>query len=400
MICGSYNRRRPMSNSLRLLVVLLAVSLPLACAAAGPYDTPAIDFANRIHAASGAGPITLTYVNHAGLEGERLKVLERAIETQLRASGVKIAPGSPEVRITFSRNDRGWLWIAETPQGSDHKTVFLAVPEVSASAPRSSFILRRQLLLASEIPILDVLKIANPSAPVLLALTPEGLLVYQQNGGVWTQQQEVRIQRDQPMPRDPRGLLVPAADHLFDIYLPGMVCTSGATLPVALTCRAGDDLWPLGEQNAFFNASRNYFTGLLRPGFSKPVAPFYSAAAIALAGKTTWIFTGIDGKALYSEGNGEQPLGGTNDWGSDIAALHGCSQLAQVLAAGRGDDPEEDSLRAYEVLNRQASPSSPPMLLNGAVTALWTHNDPAAVVVIRVAQRERYEAYSVDLSCN
>jgi hypothetical protein len=261
--------------------------------------------------------------------------------------------------------------------------------------------LKEELLFSSDDPILDVLRVNSAAANILIALSPTDVAVYQSSGAGWTQQQKVKIERTAVMPRDPRGHLIAAADHFFDIYLPGSVCSSDSNLPITLTCRDADDLWPLGGQNAFFNSSRNYFTGLLRPGFSKPVSPFYSAAPITIADRAMWIFAGVDGQTRWSDGAPEQLLAGTSDWGSDIASLHsGCGTGTQVIAASKGDASDSDSLRAYEILNQQAAPASAPLAFNGVITALWTQVPDGRVTAAVQTSKGSYEAYAISLSCN
>ncbi len=388
-----------MSSILRLLALSLAVVVSVNCMAAAPFESPAVDFANRIKDASGAGTLTLTYTNAAGLDPEMLKVISTAIETQLRSAGVKLAPGGKDVRVTFSANERGWVWMAEIGSDLDRKVLVMEVPEAESVVAGKNLSLRRELLFHSTRPILDVLRVPATSGTILVALTPDSLLVYGQMAAQWTLQQQVRIERDLPMPRDARGHLVAATDHFFDIYLPGQVCASGAAVPVTLTCRNGDDLWPLGTQNAFFSAGRNFFSGLMRPGFAKQVAPFYSAAQVSSPDKATWTFAGVDGKVTFTEGAAQLPLPGAEQWGSDIAPLAACA--AGVIASSRSSDPSHDSLQFFQVVNRQATASTAALEFHGPIFSLWSHDkDSTAIVVIRNANGQRYEAYSIDLSCN
>jgi hypothetical protein len=403
---ASYNLDRPMSFIRRLFGLLAFMALSLVTAAAAPMDAPTADFAKRIFALTGpSSPVTLTFRNVSSLDPDQVRVVRTAIETQLRALGTKFVENSPQatlVRVTLSENTRGWLWIAEVTQGSSQRVVMLSVPGGERDlARRGSMSLREELLFTSDDPILDVLHVNSGTANLLIALSPSEVIVYQSNGAGWTQQQKAKIERTAVMPRDPRGHLVTASDHLFDIYLPGSVCSSNASLPITLTCRDADDLWPLGGQNAFFNSSRNFFTGLLRPGLPGPVSPFFSLASIPIADRTMWIFAGVDGQVRWSDGAAEQLLGGTSDWGSDIASLRsGCGAGTQVIAASKGDSSGADSLRAYEILNRQAAPSSVPLAFNGTITSMWTQVPEGRVTAAIQTAKGSYEAYGISLSCN
>ncbi len=402
---AGYNLGRPMSFICRLFGLLVAIALPLTGVAASPTEAPTTEFANRIFAVSGAGPVTLTVRNASTLDVEQVRIIRTGIETQLRNLGVKFvdAGQATQVRITLSQNARGWVWIAEVTIGSTLKVVMLSVPTSGQGdiAAHGQMSLRKQFLISSDEPIFDVLRLSSPAVKALFALAPNEVVVYQPNGNGWTPVQKIPIVRDSIMPRDPRGHLVAATDHLFDLYLPGTVCSSSASLPLALTCRDADDLWPLGGQNAFFNSSRNYFTGLLRPGFAKAVSPFYSAASVTIADRNVWIFAGVDGLVRWSDGASEQFLDATAEWGSDIASLHsGCGAGTQVIATGKGDDSDEDSVRAFEILNQQASAVSTPLTFAGSVTSLWTQSGDATVTATVHTTKGSYEAYAIDLSCN
>jgi hypothetical protein len=408
-MAASYNSWRPMSSMLKLFgiagALLLITALPLC--GADPAQNPPAEFASRILAITGPGSISFNIRNSSPMDADQLRVVQSAIETEVRRQGLNIVAAgnaTSDVRVTISQNSHGWLWIAEIQQGPEKKVAMLEVPAItrSSTSGHGSMTLRKQLLFSSDKPILDVLTVNGPAGKSLIALAPLEIMVFQQNAGAWRLQQEIHLERDLPMPRDPRGHLVPATDHLFDAYLPGTVCNSSAALPLAITCRAGDDLWPLGAQNAFFNASRNYFTGLVRPGFAKPLSPFYSAAPVAVADRTTWIFTGVDGRVRWTDGGVEQPLADTSDWGSDIASIRsGCGTGTQLLVTSRGDDSAADSLRAFEIFNRQAAIASAPMSVGGPITALWAATDnSSAVAIVHVIEKGTYEAFSVDLSCN
>ena len=395
-----------MSYISRLFGLLLLLALLPATAVAAPAEAPTTDFANRIFAVTGAVPVTLTVRNATTLDGDQVQIIRSGIETQLRNLGVKLVDAgtsATQVRITISQNSRGWVWIAEITNGSVQKIVMYSVPDghQSAAVKHGAMILGKQLLFNSDEPILDVLHLNTQAVKALFAVSPSNVYVFQPVGTGWTQQQKVPIVRNAIMPRDPRGHIVAATDHLFDFYLPGTVCSSGVTLPLTLTCRDADDLWPLGGQNAFYNASRNYFTGLLRPGFAKQVSPFFSAAALPVADRTMWIFAGLDGQVRWMDGGAEQLLAGTADWGSDIAAIRsGCAAGTQVLATSRSNDSGEDTIRAFEVLNQQASPVSAALAFDGEITSVWTQAGDGSVTAVLHTTKGSYEAYAIDLSCN
>jgi hypothetical protein len=400
-----YNRGRPMSFIYRFFGLWMIIAVPLSAVAARQGDAPVAEFANRIYALSGPGPMALTFQNKSTLSSEQISVIRGGIETQLRGLGATLVESAgsqgTQVQVTISRNVRGWLWIAEVARATETKIVMLEVPVASSSIPgtRGSLSLHKQLLFASDAPVLDVLRLDFAGSKLLVALSPKEVTVYQPSGNGWTVQRTVPLDIAMVMPRDPRGHLVVATDHLFDVYLPGVVCASGTGMPVSVTCHAADDLWPLGGQNAFFNASRNYFTGLVRPGFGKPVAPFLSAASVTMADRTTWIFASVDGQVRWTDGGEPQLLAESLDWGSDVASLRtGCGAGTQVIASRRGDGDE--ALRAYEIMNRQATPASAELPLTGPVVSMWSQTGGGTVTATIKTSKGNYEAYAIEVTCN
>src|SRR4030095_639826 len=124
-----------------------------------------------------------------------------------------------------------------------------------------------------------------------------------------------------PWPRDLRGRLVLRKDHLFDAYLPGVLCSSGGGASLTLTCRDADEPLPLtSEQNAFFAPRRNFFTGALVPGIRQEnaVAPFYSAVSVPKPNYTLWVFASIDGSLQLVDGLDKQAQDGLG-FGGDLA---------------------------------------------------------------------------------
>jgi hypothetical protein len=113
------------------------------------------------------------------------------------------------------------------------------------------------------------------------------------------------------------------------------------------------------------------------------------------------LFNGIDGRVVLVENNTLKPVTGARDWGSDLAAIHSaCGSGMQVVTSASGAAPT-DSLRAYEIPGREATPVSAPLALDGPVMALWPSSDgTSAMVVIQTMQPALYEVYSVSALCN
>jgi hypothetical protein len=226
--------------------------------------------------------------------------------------------------------------------------------------------------------------------------------------GNWIEDQHFAIAHTRPFPRDMRGELVAAQDHLFDAYLPGVLCsgtTTGAQITVA--CADSDDPWPVGgptgaSQRAFYNSMRDSFTGVLAPGFGMELPPFYQASDIPRPTGTGMLMNGVDGRVMLIENNVLKPVNGGNDWGSDFAVIRSeCGSGVQVLVSGSGAAAMGDSLSAYEIAGREAIVVSAPLTVEGAVTAIHAANDGAsATVIVRRDAPARYEVWNGSAFCN
>jgi hypothetical protein len=152
---------------------------------------------------------------------------------------------------------------------------------------------------------------------------------------------------------------------------------------------------------AFYNAARNYFTGVINgfPGVDLP--PFYSSAQIVRSASSTPLLVGgIDGKVQILENGKLKAVSGARDWGSDFAALHtGCGAGTQIIASGSGAAPN-DSLRGYELPAQEAIPISVPLAMDGAVTALAASPDGKSLIAIVRTAANQYEVDRVTANCN
>ena len=206
----------------------------------------------------------------------------------------------------------------------------------------------------------------------------------------------------------------------FDAWLPGVQCAGTNTgAQIAVTCAESDDPWPvLGPigshvagsvggpagvpQRAFYNAMRNFFTGVLAPGYGMDFPPFYEASDIPRPTGTGLLLNTVDGRLLLIENNTLKPVAGAADWGSDFAVLRSeCGSGVQVLVSGSGSASAGDSLRAWEIVGREAVPASPPLPVEGAVMAVHAENNGiGATVVVRRDAPLRYEVWNGSALCH
>lgn len=369
-------------------------------------------FAHKIAAVTGPGAIALEVTNRSSLDDRSVNEVRVALEGQLRSEGVRAAKPDESVgsvQVTLSENLREYVWSAEIAVGQDqHRIALVSLPRPQAGgAPRSAMplVLRKNFLFTQEQPILDAALLEMSGGPRLFVLDAEKVADYHQQNGRWELESSLSITHARIFPRDLRGRLLLRRDHLFDLYLPGTVCRSSATPPLTITCNDSDEPWPLSaDENsvkAFFTPARNFFTGAFTPPIGKVSngPSFYSAAALPRSGYTLWVLSSVDGSIHLLDGMTDQLIRNAR-WGSDLAAVHSsCGTGAQLLVSETGD-PTEDSLRAFEIPDRDPVAASAPMEFDGPVVALWPDSaGDSATAVVKREDTGWYEAYRISVAC-
>ena len=418
MMSAGYNPPQRMIYKRSFWPVVVALMLVLPAAHAANWEQPAGDLAKQIAALTGPGSVKLTIRNESSLASGEIPGIRKLLERDLRRFGV-VAGGSDSatlIRVTLSENLQGGLWVAEVVEGTETRVTMLLV-SLGATVTATggpSLTLRRTLLMTEPDPVLDAQMFSIGGVQRLVVLEPERIVSYVRNAAVlapagtasgnWIEDQHFAIAHTRPFPRDMRGELVAAQDHLFDAYLPGALC-SGTTTGVQITvaCADSDDPWPIGaSQRAFYNAMRDSFTGVLAPGFGMELPPFYQASDIPRPTGTGMLMNGVDGRVMLIENNVLKPVNGGNDWGSDFAVIRSeCGSGVQVLVSGSGAAAMGDSLSAYEIAGREAIVVSAPLTVEGAVTAIHAANDGAsATVIVRRDAPARYEVWNGSAFCN
>jgi hypothetical protein len=414
-------------SSPRLLALVLAVLL-VSAAHGSPgstqWDDPAAALADQIAAILGPGQAHLTLRNLSTISTDELAVIRRLIEQDLRAHGV--TPSSEEaanlLRVTLSENTHERLWVAEIVEGSETKLVMVHVDLVRQppSQMASGITLHKQLIVTSHEQILSVLE--TPAS--LIILEPEQISIYAHAASLWNRQRSVAIRQKRPLTRDPRGILSASADGQgFDADLPGTHCEGAyaAAIPTGqwtIHCHESDDPWPVAPASsmqpgsapapllkAFYNSTRDYFTGIVAPSPGVDLPAFYDAAWLPRASANALLINGVDGKLQLIESGAIKPIAGGRDWGSDFAALQSaCGSGTQIIASGSGP-AAQDSLRAYEIPALEAIPASTPLSLEASVTAVWTAPGGKSVFAVarsspQPGQPVQYEVDRVTATCN
>src|ERR1700744_1791219 len=421
---------------LALIAAMAALLGPAAGAAPGAWDQPAAALAGKIADILGPGQARLTLRNLSSIPNEALPGIQRLLEQDLRARGVTVsgAESANAVRVTLSESARNRVWVAAVAEGDETQIRRVSLPpdQPQQAAAAGGMLLRSELVLSEPAPVVSALETASG----MVVLEPDALLIDTRTANGWQEQKRVNLEGKIPIARDPRGLLTLAGDGAgFDAWLPGGRCTGRAPLAGMgstwnVECNSSDDPWTLvtgttaiempaiGAQSpqvglagsqanagvalkAFYNAARNYFTGVGSPGLGVDLPAFYAAAPIPRAGgDAALLLAGNDGKLQLAEKGRLESVAGARDWGSDLAPLRsGCGAGTQIVVSSSGE-AASDSLRAYELPALEAVPVSAPLTMNGTVTAVWSAPDFKSVYAGVRPPANQYEVVRVSALCN
>jgi len=414
---ADYNRSQSyMPNTpslwLRLAISLLIASIFAPNAFASDWTAAEEQLARKVAGATGPGAVSLEITNTSSLGRADFDDIRRGLTTQLAYLGLRFVSAeqaAATIHISFSENLANYVWIAEIRQGNnEHSVAMVSLPRPPSSTTAhgpASLALKKTLLWAQDERILDATVLdGNPAH--LAVLSASTLDLYGFRDGRWQAEQSFPVAHAHPWPRDLRGRLILRQDHLIDAHLPGVLCKSSTTAPLALNCRESDDPWPVANDpirlNAFFAPARNFFPGALAPGLGKQTsAPaFFSVATLPRDKYTLALFAGVDGQVHVLDGISDRTAGNLG-WGSDIASVHTeCGSGWQVLATQSGTGPG-DSIRVYEVPDREPILVSQALDFSGSIAALWTEsNGNTAVAVAQNSETGKYEAYRLTVACS
>jgi hypothetical protein len=413
-----------LSHTFRVVALLSFLWLTMP-ARASDWNEVEQQLARKIVAVTGPGAVALTVENRSSLSKRDNEIIQNGLRAALEGVGVRFVTSeqaAATVAIYLSENSVSYVWVAEIRQGAGAATVVM----VSAPRPQGSttahesvpLSLRKIPLWAQDDPILDVAVLQETATPTHIAvLEAEKVALYRWQAGKWQQEQAFGIVHGRAWPRDLRGRLVPGRDHLLDVYLPGVICRSGAAFPLTLNCRETDDPWPLvpagggagsisiPPMGAFFAPTRNFFTGALTPGVGKftTVSKFYSAAWLPRDKYLLWLFAATDGHVHMVDGVSDQTA--RIAWGSDLTSVKtSCGAGWQMLATSPEaniDEGSGDSIRAYEFPDRDPVAVSAAIDFSGMITALWTEaKGDTAIAVVKNRETGSYEAYRVAVVCS
>jgi len=432
VILNSVSRAPYGEQTFRIVALLFVLVLTgfATIAAAADWNIPEQQLARKIIAVTGAGPLSLAFANRSSLGRRDAEIIQNGLRSALESAGARFAKAdaAPAIKISLSENLNSYVWVAEIRPSQDETAVVMVStprPEGAGGAPNSVPLSIVKIPLWTQIdPVLDVAVLEESGAPNRIAvLSPSGVTLYSGHAGTWQAERSAEIPHAQPWPRDLRGRIILAKDRQFDVFLPGLVCHGVA--PLNLTCLPSEDAWPLTvpafnsgaatvspgadsvnasgtipPMGAFYAPARNYFTGALTSPIGKftNVPKFYSAAVLP-RDKPLWLFGATDGFVHVIDGTSDQPV--RLPWGSDLASVKtSCGAGWQILATG-SDDGSDNSVRAYEIPDRDPLPVSAAVDFPGAISALWTEvKGDTAVAVAKNQVTENYEAFRLAVACN
>lgn len=379
---------------------------------ASDWRQPVSELVTKIAGVTGPGVVALDLNNRSSISPADVEEIRREITSSLSTAGVRVwqpDQAAATIKLTLSEDLQNYVWVAEIHQASNDTHVILvssAHTNFAVAAQNAPPItIRATLLISQPDPILDV-AVLDGAPQRILVLGRNAVTLQEFQSGRWAMLQSLPIITPNPLPRDARGRIFLRKDHLFDAYLPGLICQSTNSSPLHMNCAASEDPWPLsaasGSLLAFFSPARNFFTGALVPGIGKQrsAPPFYSAAPLPRPNYALWVFSGLDGQVRLLDGINQQVLPRVH-WGSDVATVHaGCRSDSQLLVDS-AEMQSADSLQAFEFADREPAAVSQKITLNGAVTALWaaTTGD-SAIAVYRNSGTGNYEALQINLDCS
>ena len=407
-------------------IALMMACVVLALPADNEWEQPASALAEQIATILGPGQATLTIRNLSSIADADVPAIRASFERDLKTHSIAIATGESAntIRITLSQNDRGRLWVAEIVEGNETRVVMMPAGSGAAQSSTAAdyMTLRRERLPilksasgpTSDQPVLASLETTN----ALVLLRPETVDLFIFAGGGWQHQKSIPLDEQRQPARDARGIVLPAPDGFMvfagqaectGMYVPRTTAPAQAADNWTVHCHSSDEPWPILQNSdpansvrikAFYNAARDFFTGVITPSLGVDLPPFYSAALLMRPNGPALLIGGIDGKVHIVENGALKPVSGARDWGSDFAVLaSGCGSGAQVIASGSGQ-AANDNLRAYEVPAQEAVPASAPLAMNGTVTALWPAPDGKSLLAAVRQPSGDYEVDRVTALCN
>jgi hypothetical protein len=113
------------------------------------------------------------------------------------------------------------------------------------------------------------------------------------------------------------------------------------------------------------------------------------------------VFARTDGSVHLMDAVNDVAVRSARDWGSDLAAVKSsCGSGAQLLVSGAGDAEAADTVRAFEIADREPVEVSPAAEFPGPVTALWPSSDGrSAIALTKNLKTGKFDAFELAITC-
>jgi hypothetical protein len=409
--------RRILLLVLVILLLLLFLAVP-GVSWADTLEDAGWNLARKIAAAlPDKQGVALDFQNSSTLGPTQAALIRRVVEGELAKQGhlpIAVISVSEAVHVRVSETIGEYLLVAQIPR--DPTVTFivsLAKSEVPVTVQVSSGIsIKWEMVFEQGAPFLDFALIPRPGNRLVLAvLEPEAISFRERVGDQWGQKPTLPLPRQKFWPRDLRGWIRAARDHM-EIFLPGLygygelgsdspwIRDWGTWKGRPIAHSSGPD-W---TDFALLTEGRNYFGesgGSETPNSQS--SRFFSIANLAERGSGAyagWVKTNLDGLARLFDSRGEVRAV-IHGWGSEIAGVTSqCGNRRQVLVSRAGDWTVPGAVQTYEIVEEQAVAVGPPLEFSGPVMALWTAEDESSVrAVVRNLKTGHYEAYRLTINC-
>jgi hypothetical protein len=398
-----------------LLLFLVVPGVSWSQTPQNPWADPARELAKKIATSSAPRQtFALTVRNMSSLSDVEVAAVREALEAALRTAGLGVAGKSntaPELRITLSENLQGLLWVAEIAREEARDVAMISFAKASAPASTETsrmFALQSKLVLEQNEPILGF-GFSKPrsaaEARYLMMVGSSQLAVYAPDGFGWKRIQSAQLPQAVVASRDPIAYLHIDEESHYWLLIAGFQCHGGPLPTPQLTCseiatsrdarstqRAG-----VSEQIVL---GRNYFRV---PEIEKgDETRKYSEMWLRQDGKTIMVRMRLDGGAwILREAGAGADEATKYGWGSQLGVLDsGCGKGTQLLVTAPSDWTEADAIQAVEFDGVQPINVSAPLLMPGPVMNLhFDFSKAFALAVVHNLKTNRYEAYTLTLSC-
>ncbi len=381
-----------------------------------PWQDPARELAKKIVAITGPRQtVTLAVRNISSLSDSEVAAVRLALDAELRAAGLRLAAkpdAAPELRITLSENVQGLLWIAEIPHDASSEVAMVSLPKTAAFPPTATtqmFVLHPKLIYQQDEPILDFgfAEPKSPSGARLFVVGRSQVETYIPNGSGWKLIQSAQLPHPMISSRDPIADLRINADSSFWLWLAGFVCRGGPQPSPQMTCSdivmnrdstspQKSDFSPQIVQGRNFYRVPDFDTG--GPGETLQYAEMW----LKQDGRTVLVKIRLDGTAwILREVQSGASEATKSGWGSQLGVVEsGCGKGMQLLVTAPGDWTAPDAIQAVEFDGLQPANVTAPLLMPGPVIKLnFDLPNGMAFAVVRNLNTNRYEAYTLTLSC-